>query len=111
MIVNFCFLSAILYRKVGGYDLRYLIRSFIKIALASGAMGLLAYYLYRALGLILDQRLLLNQIIALFLVMAVAALFYFFVIRWLGIKEYHEVVEGLKRRFLGGNGGPAALAD
>jgi hypothetical protein len=43
--------------------------------------------------------------------MAVAALFYFFVIRWLGIKEYHEVVEGLKRRFLGRNGGSTALTD
>jgi putative peptidoglycan lipid II flippase len=101
MIVNFLFLSAVLYKKVGGYDLRYLIGSFIKIVLASAAMGLLAYYLYGAVGLILDQRLLLDQIIALLLVMAVAALAYFALIRLLGIKEYEEVVAGLKRRFLG----------
>jgi putative peptidoglycan lipid II flippase len=111
MIVNFCFLSAVLYRKVGGYDLRYLIGSFIKITLASAVMGLLAYYLYQVAGLILDQRLLLHQMIALFLTIAVAALFYFAVIRWLGIKEYHEVLQGLKRRFLGRNGGPGALGD
>jgi putative peptidoglycan lipid II flippase len=111
MIVNFCFLSAVLYRKVGGYDLRYLIRSFIKITLASAVMALLAYYLYRALGLILDQHLLLNQIIALLAVMGVAVLVYFVMIRRLGIKEFHEVVEGLKRRFLGRNGGPTALSD
>ncbi len=111
MIVNFCFLSAVLYRKVGGYDLRYLIGAFIKIVLASAAMGLLAYYLYRTAGLILDQRLFLNQIIALVSVMAAAVLVYFVLIRWLGIKEYHEVVESLKRRFLGRNGGPTALSD
>jgi putative peptidoglycan lipid II flippase len=101
MIINFIFLSAILYRKVGGYDLRYLIGAFIKIILASAAMGLLAHYLYRLGGQILDQRLLLNQMIALFFIITVAALFYFVVIRWLGIKEYHEVLASLKRRFLG----------
>jgi putative peptidoglycan lipid II flippase len=111
MIVNFCFLSAVLYRKVGGYDLRYLVGAFIKITLASAAMGLLAYYLYRAASLILDQRLLLNQMLALFLVMAAAVLVYFALIRLLGIKEYHEVVESLKKRFLGSGGGPAALSD
>jgi putative peptidoglycan lipid II flippase len=109
MIVNFIFLSVILYKKVGGYDLRYLIGAFIKIILASAAMGLVAYYLYHAASLVLDQRLLLNQMIALFFVIAVAALFYFVVIRWLGIKEYHEVWEGLKRRFWGRNGGPPPL--
>jgi putative peptidoglycan lipid II flippase len=101
MIVNFCFLSAVLYRKVGGYDLRYLVRSLVKITLASLAMGLLAYYLHHVAGQILDQRLLLNQIIALLLVMAVAVSVYFALIRLLGIKEYQEVVAGLKRRFLG----------
>jgi putative peptidoglycan lipid II flippase len=101
MIVNFCFLSAVLYRKVGGYDLRYLIGSFVKITLASAVMGLLAYYLYAAAGLILDQGLLLNQIIALLLVMTAAVLVYFALIRLLGIKEYQEVVAALKRRFLG----------
>ena len=101
MIVNFVFLSAVLYRKVGGYDLRYLIGAFIKITLASLAMGLLAYYLYHVAGLIMDQRLLLNQIIALLLVMAVAVLVYFVLIRQLGIKEYQEVMGSLKKRFLG----------
>jgi hypothetical protein len=38
-------------------------------------------------------------------------LVYFALIRLLGIKEYHEVVESLKKRFLGSGGGPAALSD
>jgi putative peptidoglycan lipid II flippase len=101
MIANFCFLSAVLYRKVGGYNLRYLIGAFIKITLASLAMGLLAYYLYPMVGQIMDQRLLQNQIIALLAVMAAAVMVYFVLIRWLGIKEYHEVMEMVKGRFLG----------
>jgi putative peptidoglycan lipid II flippase len=111
MIVNFVFLSTVLYRKVGGYNLRYLIGAFVKIALASLVMGLAAYYLYPIIGLLLDQRGLLNQTIALMSVMVVAVLVYFILIRWLGIKEYHEVVEGLKRRFLGRNGGLSTLSD
>jgi len=110
MIVNFVFLSVVLYRKVGGYDLRYLIGVFIKITLASLAIGLLAYYLYHVVGLILDQRLFFNQIIALLSIMAVAVLVYFVLIRQLGIKEYHEVVESLKRRFLGSSGGSNTLS-
>jgi putative peptidoglycan lipid II flippase len=100
MIVNFIFLSVVLYRKVGGYNLRYLIGSFIKITFASAAMGLGAYYLYSLAGRILDQRLILNQLIALLVVMALAVLVYFILIRWLGIQEYHEVLETLRRKFL-----------
>jgi len=101
MIVNFVFLSAVLYRKVGGYDLRYLIGALIKITLASLVMGLFAYYLYHSFGLIMDQRLLLHQIISLMLVIALAVAVYFVLIRLLGIKEYQEVMETLKRKVLG----------
>ena len=78
MIFNFIFLSAVLYRKVGGYDLRVLFRSLLKITLASGVMGLAAFYLYRWLGLLLNPEGLLNQIIILALVITVAVGIYFF---------------------------------
>jgi putative peptidoglycan lipid II flippase len=111
MIVNFCFLSTVLYRKVGGYNLRYLITAFVKITLASAAMGLVAYYVYPITGLIVVHHTLLTQTMALLLTIAVAALVYFMVIRRLGIKEYHEVVQSLKRRFLGRNGAVNAFSD
>ncbi|OGP54222.1 MAG: murein biosynthesis integral membrane protein MurJ [Deltaproteobacteria bacterium RBG_13_52_11] len=101
MIINFVFLSAVLYKKVGGYDLRYLIGAFIKITLASLAMGLLAYYLYPIIGQIMDQRVLLNQIISLMVAITLAVLVYFVLIRLLGIKEYQEVLGSLKRRYSG----------
>jgi putative peptidoglycan lipid II flippase len=100
MIFNFIFLSAVLFRKLGGYDLRVLLRSMIKITLASLVMGLSAYYLYRWLRLLLPPEALLNQIITLSLVIAFAVGIYFFLIRLLGIREMDEVLESLKRRFL-----------
>ena len=109
MIINFFFLSAVLYKKVRGYNLRYLMGTFSKITLVSLAMGLLAYYLYHVVGLALDQCVLLNQVIALLSVMVVAVLVYFVLIRWLGIKEYYEVIGSLQKRFRGRNGGPSAL--
>ncbi len=99
MICNFIFLSAVLYRKVGGYDLRVLFRSLFKIILASLIMGLSVYYLYRFLGLFLPPKGILNQIISLALVMTVAAGVYFFLIRLLGIRELNEVMESFKKRF------------
>ena len=100
MILNFVFLSAVLFRKVGGYDLRYLFRSLIKIVLASLIMGIAAFYLYRALGNLLDQQRLVNEIISLSLVMGIAVLIYFMLIRRLRIQELNQVTEVIKKRFL-----------
>ena len=99
MILNFIFLSAVLYGRVGGYDLRTLLRSLIKILFASLVMGLLAHYFYQGLGLILSLKGLLNQIISLILVIALAVLVYFILIRWLGIQEINEVMGSLRKRF------------
>jgi putative peptidoglycan lipid II flippase len=104
MIFNFFFLSAVLFRKVGGYDLKALLGSFLKIVLASLIMGLLAFYLYRALGLILNPEGLYNQLTALALVIPVAALVYFFLIRWLGIEEMNDVLNSVKKRFFKNTG-------
>ncbi len=78
MIFNFVFLSAVLFRKVGGYDLKALLRSFLKIVLASLIMGLSAFYLYRGLGLILNPEGIYNQITTLALVIPVGGFDLFF---------------------------------
>lgn len=100
MIFNFIFLSVVLFRKVGGYDLRYLFRSLIKIVLASLLMGIAAFYLYQALGFFLNQKVMVNEIASLSLAMVAAVLIYFILIRWLGIQEINEVTESIKKRFL-----------
>lgn len=101
IIINFCFLSAVLYRKLDGYDVRYLILSFFKILLAAAAMGVVAHLLYRAVGRGLDQGALIHQIATLIVVMGGAAIVYFALIRLFGIKEYREVAEAIKRRLSG----------
>lgn len=100
MIFNFVFLSAVLYRKVGGYDLAYLLRSLVKITLAALAMGSLAYYFYLGLKEFWGVQNLMSQGATLLIVIAVAVPFYFVTIRLLGIKEFGEVLEKLKGRLL-----------
>jgi putative peptidoglycan lipid II flippase len=100
MIFNFIFLSAVLFRKVGGYDLTYLFKSFIKIVLASLLMGIAAFSLYQTLGAFLNQKGIVNEMVSLGLAMAAGVIIYFILIRWLGIQEINEVIGGLKRRFL-----------
>jgi putative peptidoglycan lipid II flippase len=100
MIFNFIFLSAVLFRKVGGYDLRHLFKSFSKIVLASLLMGIAAFYIYQTLGAFLNQKGIVNEMVSLALAMAAAVLIYFVLIRWLGIQEINEVTGSLKRRFL-----------
>jgi putative peptidoglycan lipid II flippase len=99
MIFNFIFLSAVLHRKVGGYDLRVLFRSLFKIILASLVMGLSAYYAYRWFGLLLKPEGILNQTVSLGLAILAAVLIYFLLIRWLGIREMNEVLVSFKKRF------------
>jgi putative peptidoglycan lipid II flippase len=98
MILNFVFLSAVLYKKVEGYDLSILLKSWLKIMAASGIMGLAVFALYPALGLVLNQRSLMSEMISLVLVMAAAVLIYFVLIKLFGIKEMEEVLTSLKKR-------------
>ncbi len=51
VIVNFFFLLVVLYKKIGGYPLRELIVSFLKIAFSAIIMGAVIYKLYYVLGL------------------------------------------------------------
>ena len=99
MIFNFAFLGAVLYRKLGGFDLRYLFKSLLKITAASLAMGGLAYALNLGLGNLWGRPRLPGQMAALALVIAAAGLFYLGLIRWLGIREFREILDKLKERW------------
>jgi putative peptidoglycan lipid II flippase len=98
MIFNFAFLGTILYRKVGGFDLRYLFISLIKITVASLAMGGLAYALNLQLGNLWGKPRLAGQMAVLGLVILAAGVFYFGLIHWLRIREFREILDKLKER-------------
>jgi putative peptidoglycan lipid II flippase len=102
MILNFLFLSTVLYIKVGGYNLRDLLKSFMKITLASAVMGLITFYLYWNLVLFFDRRFLIDQIISLSLAIAAAGGIYLLLIRLLGIQEANEVLGVLRKRLFKG---------
>jgi len=99
MIFNFAFLGAVLYRKLGGFDLRYLFKSLLKITGASLAMGGLAYVLNLGLEDLWGKPRLAGQMAVLALVITAAGVFYFGLIRWLGIREFKEILDKLKERW------------
>ena len=60
VLVNFFFLSIILYRKMGGYPVKELFLSFLKISFASIVMGVVIYVFYNWLSLNRNSGLLLD---------------------------------------------------
>lgn len=98
MIFNFVFLSAVLYRKIGGYDLGHLFLSLFKIVSASLIMGLGAWYLHQGLERLFGVGGVILQTLLLVVVMAAAVGVYFLGVRRMGVRELDEVVEGIRRR-------------
>ena len=86
MLVNFLFLSFMLYRHVQGYDVRHILRSCLKIIPAALVMGFTAYYLNsystRAFGDGLPAA-----ICSLFIAIAGAVVVYAGLINFSGIQE------------------------
>ena len=62
-------------------------------------MGGLAYALNLGLGNLWGRPRLPGQMAALALVIAAAGLFYLGLIRWLGIREFREILDKLKERW------------
>lgn len=97
MIMNFIFLSFILYRKVKGYALGHLFRSLLKVLLASGGMGLIAYYVLKGLGLLWGAGFW-AELFSLLISIGLAALAYFALLYALGLKEFLLLADRLVKR-------------
>ncbi len=97
VLVNFFFLSIILYKKIGGYPVKELFISFLKIVIASSIMGLTIYAIYnlldlgRGVGLIVD-------ILKLFLEVIVGLLVYGLILNFLKVPAVLEAIDPLKRK-------------
>jgi putative peptidoglycan lipid II flippase len=96
--VNFFFLGAMLYRKLGGFEVRPLAATLLKVSAASLVMGLAVAYLYPVIfghmgGGLLGQ--LLGIVLTIFLGMGLYAL----LLSFLGIPEFRELVGHLKARW------------
>ncbi|MDD5154725.1 MAG: murein biosynthesis integral membrane protein MurJ [Desulfovibrionales bacterium] len=97
MILNFVFLSLILYRKVEGYDLGYLFKSLAKVLMASAAMGLIVYYVHGWLEGIWGHGLH-AELFSLSITIAFAGFSYFFLLYALRLKEWRVLAEKFVKR-------------
>jgi putative peptidoglycan lipid II flippase len=97
MIMNFIFLSLILYRKVEGYALGYLFKSLAKVLMASAAMGLIVYYVHGWLESIWGHGLR-PELFSLSITIALAGLTYLFLLYALRLKEWRVLAEKFIKR-------------
>ena len=86
VVLNFLFLSFILYRELHGYTIHYLLQSLLKIVLVSSLMGFGAQWINRTLVELFGMSTT-GEIAALFLAIAGALVFYSISINFARIKE------------------------
>lgn len=98
MLLNFLFLSAVLYRKMDGYPLRALFRGTAKILIATCCMSLLLFFARMMLATLLVGNLF-EQLLAVLLLIFLAAGLYTVVLHWLKLPELTEIVERVRARF------------
>jgi putative peptidoglycan lipid II flippase len=98
MIINFLFLGAMLYRKLGDFQVRELWRTLAKVAAASLVMGLAVYYAHSLLLSRLGKGLG-GQTVALAAVILLGLGLYGLIISRLKIPEFQELLRHLGARF------------
>ncbi len=86
VLINFLFLSVVLYREVGGYKTSYLLQNFIKIAITAVIMGIIGQWINKTV-LTHVPATFLGELCALFAAIIGAIVFYFTTIYYLNIKE------------------------
>jgi putative peptidoglycan lipid II flippase len=96
--VNLFFLGAMLYRKLGGLEVRLLIATLVKVSAASLAMGVAAAYLYPVISGWLGGGLM-GQLLGIALTISLGAGFYVLLISFLGIPEFGELVGQVRARW------------
>jgi putative peptidoglycan lipid II flippase len=97
MIMNFIFLSLILYRKVEGYALGYLFKSLAKVLMASAVMGLIVYYMHGWLEGLWGHGLQ-PELFSLSITIAFAGFTYLFLLYALRLKEWRVLAEKFIKR-------------
>jgi len=96
--INFFFLGAMLYHKLGGLQLRPLAANFLKVTAASLVMGLAVSWAYPLVIARLGQGLL-GHLLGLMATIALGLGLYTLLITFMGIPEFQELLGRLKGRF------------
>ena len=98
MLLNFCFLATVLYRKLHGYPLGYLFRGFLKIGLATLAMAAVVWGLRALLAGWLSGGIAL-QLAAVVVIVASAVAVYAALLQALKLPEFTLLTDRLRARF------------
>lgn len=98
MLINFTFLISVLYRKIGGLDLRYLLSGFCKTVAGSLILGVVVVGCKGVLGDMMRGNLL-QQLIGVFTTIGSAAALYCIVLHFLGLEEFSVLVRKVQSRF------------
>ncbi len=97
MILNFLFLSVVLYRKLNGYSILYLGKGIIKICIATVVMSLLLVMLRTYFNPWLNGSLS-QKTVSLFSLIAAACLVYSVTLYFLKLHELTDIIHKLKIR-------------
>ncbi|MCP3899546.1 MAG: murein biosynthesis integral membrane protein MurJ [Desulfobacteraceae bacterium] len=98
MLMNFVFLSCILYIKMKGFSIRYLINGVIKILAGTLVMSCFLYPVHQAIQPWLSSSTI-HLLIGLLLLIFVSVLLYLFCIMILRVPEFELLTSKLSRRF------------
>lgn len=98
MIINFIFLAAVLYRKIGGYSVNRLAAGLMKIGAATAVMVLIIFLLQSIFGHWFERNLS-YQCLALIIIILPAAACYAFALQLLKLKELNDVTAKIRERF------------
>jgi putative peptidoglycan lipid II flippase len=96
MILNFVFLTAVLYHKIQGFPLKYLNCCLAKICLAAGIMGVSVHFLAQWLRPLFSPGMV-SRLLVLFVAMTSGLLVYGLMIYLLKIPEFQELTSQLQR--------------
>ena len=98
MIINFIFLAAVLYIRINGYSLRYLVKGMVKIVLATAIMSI---FLIVSYGYVKDFFLgsVLKQIFYLTVLIVTSALCYGGVLYYLHLPELTVLTKWFRQKF------------
>jgi putative peptidoglycan lipid II flippase len=96
--VNFLFLGAMLYHKVGGFEVRPLLATLLKVSAASLVMGLAVAWAYPLICGWLGRGLL-GQLLGLLGTITLGLGLYALLISFLRIPEFRELVGQLKAKW------------
>ena len=97
MLINFVFLMAILYKKLEGYSLPYLLQGLAKIVVATTALSALLVFSLPYCASWLKGNII-QQTTALFLLITVAAVLYATILHMLKLSEMNIISEKLRSR-------------